>query len=79
MAAKIYEARDSMRRIFGDRYADRVAEVRPVIAAYMKQHGVDEITAAIRIAKDGDSPVLTGILLATAVEMVEPRNPEGNQ
>jgi hypothetical protein len=72
MAAKIYEARDTMRRLLGDRYAGRIARCRPAISAYMEMHGVDEVTAAIRLAKDGDNPFVTGILFATAVEMVEP-------
>lgn len=75
IAATLYDAQRTMQSLHGDKYASRVDEVRPVIEAYMAQAGVVVLVAATHIAKkmtDNDAPFLALMVLATAVEMMEP-------
>lgn len=70
LAARLYETRDGMRRLYGDAYAAKVAEIRPYIEKIMEARGLDELKAAMELAKETPGPVV-GLILATAVEMVE--------
>lgn len=72
IAARLYEARDTMRRLLGARYIDACRQWLPFINDAMQEHGCDELLAAIKVAdrvnKEGGTP---SVVLATAVEMVE--------
>jgi hypothetical protein len=73
MAARLYEARDTLRRLQGDRFAQTVANTRPAVEAYMEHHQVSELTAGMqmceRVRFDGFAQLA---ILATVVEMIEP-------
>lgn len=77
-AAKLYEARDAMVSLYGDRFSEKVAEFRPFIEAAMKKHQVDVLQAAIKLCKDLEGAGLDSrgntkiLIMATAVEMIEP-------
>jgi hypothetical protein len=72
IAAQLYETRDAMRSLLGDRYRERCAAWVQSINLTMQRHGCDELTAALILAKDftrdDGKPY---VLLAAAVEMVE--------
>lgn len=71
-AARLYEVRDAMRRLHGERYDARVAEIRPYIEATMERDGVSEIVAATRVAQRvTGNGFAVALIVATAVEMVE--------
>ena len=73
MAAKLYEARDSMRGLFGARYQERLSPYREIIRGAMAKHSCDELEAVLEIKRF--DPSLDGVelamLLAAAVEEVE--------
>lgn len=78
MAAKMYEARTTMRRLLGAKYTERMAECQKFITAVMERDGVNETSAAIRLAKEltDDGHTVLGVqMLAAAVEMIEPSEP----
>lgn len=72
IAAALYEARDSMRTLLGERYRDHVAQWVPTFNARMQEAGCNELQAALKLAREvqdqGGTPFL---VLAAAVEMVE--------
>lgn len=75
IAAKLYDARDTMRRFHRDQYAARVAEVRPYIDGFANKYGVSTLVAAQQMAKkaaDDHNDFMALLVLATAVEMIEP-------
>ena len=71
LTAKLMDVRDSMRRLHGDRYPDRVALCRKIIDGRMEATSEDSLTAAIRIAKAEESEWAKLLFLAAAVEMSE--------
>lgn len=76
MAAKLYEARDAMRRMLGERYAARMAELGGVLKKVSARDSVNEIQAAQVVIKAIDAQGYDALqLLAAAVELVEPTPP----
>lgn len=76
-AAKLYEARDAMRLLYGPRFASEVAKYRPCIEAIMgAQADPNALTAGIELArrleKVGGGAAMLLCALGTAVEMIEP-------
>lgn len=72
IAAQLYEARDAMRQILGDRYVEKCTFWVERINVTMQRRGCNEITAAMELAKDLQrNGAGTGALFATVVEMVE--------
>lgn len=73
LAAKLYEARDTMRRLLGERYAARMAELGGVLKKVAARDSVSEIQAAQVVIKAIDAQGYDALqLLAAAVELVEP-------
>lgn len=73
MAAKLYEARDAMRRILGDKFAARMAELGAVIKQVATKRGHNELRAAQDIIRAGELQGMDALqVLAAAVELVEP-------
>lgn len=75
IAARIYEARDTAKRLLGDKYAAKIAEWQDAIRFYMKSTGLDGIHSVMELVsaaqRDGDAmPQM--LLLAAYVEMIEP-------
>ena len=74
MAARLYEMRDTARRLLGENYAAKMAELGDALkaAAQATQRGV--LSIAIEAARN--APALTQCyILAAAVEVSEPTNP----
>lgn len=72
MAAQMYEARDTVRRLMGDAYHKRMAELGAVIASVAARDGIGEIEAAIKISEPIEEPFMRIAVLAAVVELVEP-------
>ncbi len=76
LAAKMYDMRDTSRRLLGERYADVMDEYGRHIQAAMKKYGCGEVDAAQKILvllqRDcQDSEMSQMQLVAALVEMVE--------
>lgn len=81
MAAKFYDARDTMRRFWGEKYEAELAFYRTHLEARMKRDSCDTLTAAMTImqelqAKFPDSGFEQAMFLAATVEMIEPERSE---
>ena len=73
IAAKLYEARDAMRSLLGERYAARMAEIGGVLKKVAAHDSVNEIQAAQVVIAAIDAQGFDALqLLAAAVELVEP-------
>ena len=77
MAAKMYDARDAMKRLFGDKYQAEIAEHQKYIKIQMQSEGVGELKATMRImtmlqAKLPNSGITQALVLAACVELIEP-------
>lgn len=73
MAAKLYECRDTAKRLLGDRYAKEMREWGRIIANCATHEKCDTMAAGINMAKMVDGINVLMILAAT-VELVEPSN-----
>jgi hypothetical protein len=75
LAAKLYETRDGLKLLLGDRYAADMAEVGTLLTAASKKIGRGIIETAGRLAKeaqkDGEDRIAV-MYLAAAVELLEP-------
>ena len=76
MAAKLYDTRDQVRRLLGDKYQARVDEFRPYLEKEAEQHNGEILPAMIALIKRlhdnvQDLGIVPELLMATAVEMVE--------
>lgn len=78
LAAKLYEARDAMRALLGEKYASAMADTGAAISDMAKKSGAPPLSAAVQLAKacadDGDGFAALRVM-AAAVEMIEPTNP----
>jgi len=78
VSGKLIETRDTMKRLLGpEKWAKKVAEIRPQIEALMKRRRLDNVLAVVlpvahEMSEAGQSPAM---LLAVACEMVEPSSP----
>ena len=77
IAAKLYECRDTCKRLWGNEWKSKVEVHTKLIHAAMKKHGIDnEIQAAMKLINDAKNmdgaDVFTMKCLAAAVELVEP-------
>jgi hypothetical protein len=74
MAARLYEARDTIRRLLGDRYAAVLEPYKVMLQKVMTMNGCDEIAAALwtarRVERTDGMEIIK--ILAAAVEMIEP-------
>lgn len=75
MAATLYEIRDATRRLLGDKYPAKMAEMGKVVAQFAKMHGTNELAAAQWMVDQLEmrgNDVTTMLVLAAAVELIEP-------
>jgi hypothetical protein len=74
--AKLYESRDTARKLFGDKYAERIREASDIIQSVMRAQKCSEMIAGMKILesmKHDYSAGMTQLLFAAAiVELVEP-------
>jgi len=72
--AKLYDARDTMRRLHGDNWPQKINEISPIIRGVAKEGNTSILSAAIQIAKkaskDGQ-PMASVMVLAVACELSE--------
>jgi len=76
LAAKVYEMRDTSRRLLGERYADSIEHYGKYIQAAMQKYGCDALAATKQILEQlqrdvPDSGMTQMQLVAALVEMVE--------
>lgn len=79
-AAKLYEIRDVMRRLLGDRYAEAIAPWKDYIRRGMVGQNMDNVlidTLRIAEAMKANGEDIPPMFLAAAVELVEPTEAEG--
>ena len=72
VSEKLMERLEFMRRILGDKWADRAAEIKPAIQALMEKVGSDNplevvLPVAKEMSAENNDP---SMLLAVATEMV---------
>lgn len=76
MAAKLYECRDSMRRILGAKYHETMEGYAKTIRHVANERKIDTLAAAIQMSKEAQAmfwdPIIPVCLLAAAVEIDEP-------
>jgi hypothetical protein len=74
-AAKMYEARQAVRTLFGDRYKEQIGKWIELLEGIAKDDGITVMQAAIKCAKaatdqyDGRTAVM---VIAAATEHAEP-------
>ena len=77
IVAGLYEARDTMRRLLGEKYPERVAEFKKYIRGGMAKWGIGYMEATLRIAKglQAEDPhgsgMQQGMIYAACVEILE--------
>ena len=74
MAAKLYECRDTAKRIFGDRYKDKMDAYIQVVKSAANAMGCSELAAATTPSNKAEGGVTAICYLAAVVEMTEPSN-----
>jgi hypothetical protein len=75
LAARIYECRDTSRRILGDRYESHMADLKAILVGLMRDHGGSIVDALKRFVEDGTSDQEKGVRTlhgtAAACELME--------
>lgn len=72
-AAKLYETRDTMKRLLGDRYRERMTELGEALQKIAARKGKDVLMTAKEICSDpGMTGMEIGQIMAAAVELLEP-------
>ena len=77
MAAKLYECRDTAKKLYGAEFQNKISDYKRYIKACMMKHNYkDEITAAMSLAKDCEGVQGSGmgvmLIMAACVELIEP-------
>lgn len=73
MAAQLYEMRETARRLLGDAFKPRMAELGSLLTDIGKQHGKEPLAVAIALSKKGTVSAMDSlIVMAAAVELAEP-------
>lgn len=76
LAAQMYDARDAMRGLFGDRFSLKVAEYQGYIKKVAAAHKCDEMKAAMtliaKLEQQGLGGISQALILAAYVELIEP-------
>lgn len=77
LAAKLYECRDTAKKLYGDDYDQRISEYKHFIKAAMVKHEIDnELKSAMKLIEDckdmDGAGVATMNILAACVELLEP-------
>lgn len=80
LAAKLYEARDGVRLLLGDRFADEMRKGAELLTAVSASKGETVLQTAIRLGKQynaEDRPFASMVVVAAAVELIEPSERAG--
>ena len=76
MAAKLYECRDTAKRVFGAGYPERIAAYGRVVKSAANAMECSELSAATTLANKAGGGMAAICYLAAAVEIMEPSNGE---
>ena len=75
MTAKMYDARDAMRSLYGDRYAEKVRPLIPQLHQLADKWNLSLVQSMLRASQEmtarGDNGIGTALLIAAYVEDVE--------
>lgn len=74
MGARLYEMRDAARRLLGESYAEKMAEVGLALKTVAEKTNRQPMSVAIEAARDANG-LTQCYLLAAAVELAEPGQP----
>lgn len=77
LAAKLYDAREVVRTLWGDNYATKIKQYQDFIRAEMAAKNCEELAATMNIVRDlqrdkPDSGMTQMVILAACVEILEP-------
>jgi len=75
IAARLYEARDTVRCLLGDKYASQMAEGGKLLSSVAAKRGENVLKVATQLAsacEKQDRPFAAVAILAAAVELLEP-------
>jgi hypothetical protein len=75
LAARLYEARDGLKRLLGNQYAAQMAEVGKLLKDASGKTGLGILETAGRLAKQAqknDEDSIAVMYLVAAVELLEP-------
>lgn len=75
MAVKLYECRDTAKRLLKDDFVERLKPYKDLIQAVMKVNKVDEIPALLKISQTHayqNNPMGQMMFMAATVELIEP-------
>lgn len=74
MAAKLYECRDTAKRVFGDRYYERMEAYGQTVKSAANALNCSDMAAATTLANKAGGGMAAICFLAAVVEMTEPSN-----
>ena len=72
MAARLYEIRDTARRLLGSQYRERMDGMGAVLSALAKDKGRNVLSVAIEEGKKATDQMQFLFIMAAAVELTEP-------
>lgn len=75
--AKMYEIRDTAKRLLGNEFLEKLAPYKNCIQQEMKAKGVDEINALLNISKTETykkSGAVQMMFISAVTELIEPSN-----
>lgn len=80
LAAKLYEAREGVRLLLGDRFAEEMRKGGELLTALSASRGETVLQTAARLGQqynDEDRPFASMVVVASAVELLEPSERAG--
>jgi len=75
MASKLYQCRDSAKKLFREEYKEKIQWYVDVIKAWQEKHKLDVLQAVLQICNTDsikDDGMGTMMFMAGAVEIIEP-------
>lgn len=72
MTAKMHHMRDAMRSLWGEQYSAKIAPWQDAIAQVAEGKKISTLQAAIQMAKVTDNEHAVILVMAAAVETIEP-------
>jgi hypothetical protein len=75
LSAKLYRCHDTVKRHFGNEFAEKIKPFMQLISGYAKEHGCDEMKAVLKLCDDDvikNHGWTVICLMAAAVELIEP-------
>jgi hypothetical protein len=82
IAAKLYECRDTAKRFFREKYAERLKPYMHIVQEVMKANELEVLEAILKISKtqtNQEDGMRQMLFMAAAVELIEPSEEYLNQ